>query len=179
MNEEPRIRLGVLTQPFGLAGGMRCALDGDMVPTIATPCDAWIGFSDSFTRQVRLERTEARPGEVICHFAGIATREDAALQFGDRALFLPSGALGYGSEYAHPILVGYEVRNEAGESLGTIGGIFRTPAHLIWQIAGTDGEWLLPAIEEFVAEVRHSERVAIVRPIPGMMAGDPDEHDEG
>jgi len=170
----PRIRIGVLTRTYGLGGGIRCTLDSVAPPVLATPCDAWCGYSEAFVEPIRLLRYERRPGEFIVYVAGITNREDAARLF-DRALFVPAEALSYEQPFAHPLLVGYEVRNEAGEVLGTIGSIFRTPAHFVWQVTSGDREWMIPAIEQFVIELRDEERVAVVRPIPGMMEDEEDD----
>jgi len=176
MSSGEHIRLGVLTRTYGLAGGLRLALDDDTTPLISVPCDAWIGYSAAFVEPVRLERYERRSRELICHFAGIADRS-AAEKLLDRALFLPAEALEYVEPLSHPRLVGYEVRDDSGKKLGTITSIFRTPAHFIWQVESDGHEWMMPAIDQFVAAVRHELHTAIVRPIPGMVIEEP-EHGE-
>jgi 16S rRNA processing protein RimM len=176
MSSGSRIRLGVLTRTYGLGGGIRCTLDSEAFPSIATPCDAWTGYSEAFLQPIRLERYERRPEDLILYFAGITTREEAEGLF-DRALFLPAEALSYEQHLSHPLLVGYEVRNEAGETLGTIAAIFKTPAHFIWSVTSGDREWMVPAIDQFVVDLRHDDRVAIVRTIPGMVE-DLEEHDD-
>ena len=176
MPEESRFRLGVLSRTFGLAGGLRCTPDTGSTPAIETPCEAWIGYSEAFAEAHRLERVEIRPDGLVCWFEGITTREQAEL-LSDRALFLPSHAVGFESPLADPKLFGYQVREEGtGRDLGAIAGMFKTAAQQIWTIVTDDREWMLPAIDEFVVEIRHEERIAIVRLIPGMFD---DEGDEG
>ena len=176
MSTGSHLRLGVLTRTYGLAGGVRLALDGDAIPTIATPCDVRIGYSDAFTQPIRLERADSRSGEVICYFAGLTDRDKAAVVL-DRALFVPFESLSYEQPLAHPGLIGYEVRDESGEMLGRIRSIFKTPAHYIWQVEAQEREWMMPAVDQFVIELRHDDRMAIVRPIPGMVVEEP-ENDE-
>lgn len=176
MSNASRIRLGVLTRTYGLAGGVRLSVDSDAIPTIATPCDVSVGFSESFTETLRLERFEDRGTDLICYFAGITVRE-AAERLLDRALFVSAEVLGYREPLSNPQLVGYDVLDESGEMLGRIGSIFRTPAHFIWMVESDAGEWMLPAIDAFVVEIRHEERKAITRPIPGMVTEEP-EHGE-
>jgi len=177
MSSGSRLRVGVLTRSYGLAGGVRCMLDSDAVPaSIAVPCEGWIGFSESFLQPVRLERYEIRSSDLICYFTGVKSREEVA-NLSDRALFLPAEAVSYEHPLAHPGLLGYEIRDEDGMVLGAIGSIFKTPAHFIWLVRSDEREWMLPAIDEFVREIRHGERVAIVRPIPGMVAEEPEEDD--
>lgn len=168
MNDSARIRLGVLTRTFGLAGGLRCTVETGTVPAVATPCDAWVGYTDTFGETLRLERSDRRPQEIICYFAGIDDREKAE-RLVDRALFMSTDVLDFGDSMAHPLLVGYRVLDEQGGDLGTIEAIFRTPAHVVWQIDRNGAEWLLPAVDQFVVEVQHAERRAVVRPIEGMI----------
>lgn len=180
MSTDTRIRIGVLTRSHGLDGAVRCTVDGVAVPVVETPCDAWVGYSAAFLSPVRMVacRTHGNPShgeEMICRFEGVTTREDAAA-FADKALFLPIEAIRYDNAYAHPLLVGYDVIDEAGEPLGSITALIETPAHLVWQIALENREWLLPAIDEFVIGVDHEQRRATVRPIPGML-GDADDDD--
>ena len=40
----------------------------------------------------------------------------------------------------------------------------------IWTIEHEGREWMLPAITEFVVELNRAEKVAVVRPIPGMIS---------
>lgn len=177
MSSGSRLRIGVLTRSYGLAGGVRCMLESDAVPaSIAVPCEGWIGYSESFLQPLRLERYEIRSSDLICFFAGVKSREDAA-NLVDRALFLPTEAVSYEHPLSHPGLVGYEVRDEVGELLGRIGSIFRTPAHFIWMVRSDEREWMVPAIDQFVREVRHGDRVAVVRPIPGMVVEEPEDDD--
>jgi 16S rRNA processing protein RimM len=179
MTSGSRLRIGVLTRTYGLHGGVRCALDSDAVPAaIAVPCECWIGFSESFLRPIRLERYELRTDDLICYFAGVNDRE-AAAGLADNALLLPAEAVSYKEPLSHPSLIGYEVRDEGGEALGVIGSIFRTPAHFIWLVESDGREWMVPAIDEFVREVRRDERVAVVRPIPGMVVEEPEDDDKG
>lgn len=176
MPEGSRIRIGVLSRTFGLDGGIGCTIDGDAVPRIALPCDAWIGYSAQFLEPVRLIRADERPNELICYFAtvGDRTRAEALL---DRALYVPGSTISYANALANPGIVGYEVRDEEGKTLGTIALIFRTPAHFIWQIEADGGEWLLPAIDQFVLRLIPDERVAVVRPIEGLIEGGEDIDD--
>jgi 16S rRNA processing protein RimM len=172
MSSGSHVRLGVLTRTFGLAGGVRLSIDGDAVPTIAAPCDVSLGFSESFTETFRLERYDLHAGNPTCYFAGYTSRE-VAEKLLDRALFVQPEFLSYDEPLSHPKLIGYEVLDESGEHLGTIVSIFRTPAHFIWMVGSESREWMVPAIDQFVIEIRHDERKAIVRPIPGMVVEEP------
>jgi len=143
-------------------------LDHDVVPRVVTPCTAWVGYSESFTEEVQLLESKERGGDLLCRFQGIDTKERAEALV-DRAIFLEEASIDYDSPLANPGLIGYDVRNEEGEELGRIVHLFRTSAHYIWAIELDDKEWMMPAIDAFVVEIRHAERAAIVRTIPGMI----------
>jgi 16S rRNA processing protein RimM len=177
MPDESLLRLGVLTRTFGLAGGLRLSLDTEVVPQIEAPCDVRLGFSETFNRSGRLLRYEDHNGTLICFFDRVTTQQEAK-ELLDHALFLPESAVAYADPMAHPKLIGYRVVSEGGEELGTIDGIFKTSAHYIWGIDSGGKEWMMPAIPEFLVEIRGEERLAIVRPIPGMFTEEPDDEEQ-
>lgn len=168
MSTQNRQRLGVLTRSFGLQGGIRCALDSFVVPTVMTPCEAWLGYSESFLQARRLERCEDHSGSLICYFDGVTTRE-AADALADRALWIPADAIRFDDPFSDIRLIGYAVRDESGRDLGTIAGISGTRTQFVWEITLGEREWMLPAVDEFVREIRTDEHIVVVRPIPGMV----------
>jgi 16S rRNA processing protein RimM len=176
MADQRFIRLGGLTRAFGLDGGLRCRLDSELVPTIETPCDARVGFSENYTSPRRLVRYQDHSGTLICFFEGIGGEEEAK-KLADQALFLPEEKITYPDTLAHPRLIGYRVRSEEGRDLGEIKTIFKTSAHHVWEIASATGEWMMPAIGEFLVELQHEQKTAIVRPIPGMVDQEGEEDD--
>jgi 16S rRNA processing protein RimM len=178
MADQRFIRLGVLTRTFGLDGGLRCRLDLELVPTIEAPCDARVGFSESYASPRRLVRYQDHSGTLICFFEGI-TSEERGQELVDQALFLPEENVTYPDTLAHPRLIGYRVQSEEGKDLGEIRTIFKTSAHHVWEIASATGEWMMPAIGEFLVELQHERRLAIVRPIPGMVDLEGDEDEKG
>src|SRR5688572_23366111 len=103
-----RLRLGVLTRTHGLAGGLRCALDGETVPTVTVPVDAWIGYSESFLRPLRLERFEPVQGDPICFFEGIDSHAKAT-ELVDHAVYVPEETIRYENPFSDPRVIGYSV----------------------------------------------------------------------
>jgi 16S rRNA processing protein RimM len=175
MASQSPVRLGVLVRPQGLDGALRLSLDVDAVPTIATPCDAWLGYSETFLRPVRLERADSRGGsDLVCRFEGVSTIQHAE-PLVDQALFLSVEQISYPDPFANPVVIGYAVQSDEGAELGEIDGIIRTPGHYVWSILNGGKEWLLPATSEFVRELRHEERRVIVHLIPGLF----DDESEG
>jgi 16S rRNA processing protein RimM len=177
MSKQERSRVGVLTRSFGLNGGIRCALDMLAVPTVATPCPAWVGYSESFVEERRLVRCEEHSGSLICYFDGVTTR-DAADALADRALWLDAGTLSFENPFSDSRMIGYAVRDEQGRDLGTIEEIIGSPRQFVWQIRFGERQWMIPAVDEFVREIRVDEHTVVVRPIPGMIDEEPDEENE-
>ena len=170
-------RLGVLTRSFGLQGGIRCALDSMAVPKVRTPCAVRIGFSESFTEERELALCENHSGSLICYFTGVASRDAADALF-DRGLWIDPSLLEYDDPFSDARLVGYRVFDEAGRDLGTIVDIIGSHTQYVWIIYTGEREWMMPAVEEFVREIRADDRRVIVRPIPGMYDDDEEEHEQ-
>jgi 16S rRNA processing protein RimM len=175
---ESRLRVGVLTRPFGLNGAVRCSVETAAIPRVATPCDALAGYSAGFTRALRLVSCEPRPDALICLFEGI-TSPEAASGLVDQALYLEWDVVTFDDPSADARLPGYLVLDESGRELGRIDDIIRTPAHYVWSVRHGDREWLLPAVKPFVVDIQHDRRTAIVCPIPGMFEEDEDDESAG
>ena len=179
MTDSRFIRLGVLSRPHALEGGLRCMLDNPSVPAISVPCTVKVGFSESYAQDRTLVRYEAGRGEVVCFFQGVDTREKA-MELMDQALFIEPDLLSYEKPYADPGLIGFEIRDEDDRLLGTVAGMLLTNAHYIWRVEEEGREWMLPAIEEFVLGIDEEAQVIVVRLIPGLYDDDQEvAEDEG
>lgn len=162
------IRLGVLTRPHGVAGGLRCRLDHPGAPVVTTPTTGRTGYSASFTSEQQLVRCEPMgQEEMLCFFAGRTSREEIE-EFIDMALWLPRETVLYGDHYGTPEVIGLEVVDAGEQNLGRIVGILRTAGHPVWEVRHDDHEWLLPAVDAFVREVDPTAGVVRVDLIPGL-----------
>lgn len=61
-------------------------------------------------------------------------------------------------------ILGFQVRTENGEELGTVDDVLETPAHNVYVTETA----MIPAHREFIAETDWKSRVLIVRDIPGL-----------
>jgi len=168
------VRLGVLTRTFGLEGRLRCKLDHEVIPQIAAPCSAWLGYSETFARPVQLAACQAHSGDLLCTFEGVSTKE-AAEGMVDQALFLEPASLSYADPFTDPGIVGYQLYSPEGQPIGEIIGLQQTAAHAVWTVQSGDQEWLFPAVPQFVLNLNPEERTATVLTIPGMMEPEEDE----
>lgn len=171
------VRLGVLTRKHGLGGAMRLLLDAPSVPQLTLPADGLLGYSEAFGKPCRLLRFDVASGDPICGFEGIDTPEQADALL-DQALFLPSEAIAYTDPYSDPALIGYAVVTTEEVPLGTIRGMIRTPGYYVWTIEQQGREWMIPAVDRFVIEIRRDRRSVVVDPIPGMYDDDGPEDEQ-
>lgn len=176
MSNQPStlVRLGVLTRAFGLEGKLRCKLDHEVIPQIATPCAAWIGYSASFARPARLAQCQAHGDDLLCTLEGVGTKEGADAMV-DQALFLEPAAIQYSDPLTDPGIVGFQLYSPEGEPMGEVIGLQQTAAHAVWTVQSGGNEWLFPAVPAFVAALNHEERTATIVTIPGMMENQEDE----
>ena len=167
-NNNSDIRIGILTRPHGVAGGLRCRLDHPGTPEIDTPTLGRVGYSPSFLTECELVECDPMgQGEMVCFFAGRTTRE-AVEELVDMALFLPREAVHYANRYETPELIGFEVIDSEEGNLGRIVGLLRTAGHPVWEIRRDDHEWMLPAVEEFVLAIEPETGIVRVALIPGL-----------
>jgi 16S rRNA processing protein RimM len=71
--------------------------------------------------------------------------------------------------YVGKHVVGYQVRNSSGESIGELKDVMWLPNNDIYVIQNSEKEILVPVISEFVKEVRHEKSLIIIEPIEGLL----------
>jgi len=99
------------------------------------------------------------PG-LLVRFEEVADRNAAD---GPREAYLeaPMDTLEPGSYYWHDI-VGCTVETRDGEVLGTVDDVFRVGEVEVYQVRGTRGEILVPAVATVVTELRPAEKRIVV-----------------
>lgn len=114
---------------------------------------------------------KAPGGGFLIKFEGVTTREGAeALKdvelWADVADF---PALEEG-EYYHYQLIGLEVRQEDGTSLGTVRAIMPVGPYDLLEVSPPQGKsFYLPMIDEIILEIRPEEGYLLVRPTKGLL----------
>lgn len=69
-------------------------------------------------------------------------------------------------------LVGLEVLTEKGRTLGRIREVLHNPANDVWVVEGDDGEVLIPALQDVIAEVDPMGGRVVIREVPGLLGED-------
>jgi 16S rRNA processing protein RimM len=123
----------VLTDwPERLAGGTTVGLDGDADAT-------------------RITAAESGGKSLVLYLASVPTREAAEVAAG-RYLVAESREIPEGTYYWDE-LVGLEVVEPDGASVGELVEVFRAGGNEVYRVVGPNGERLIPAIRSVVLEV--------------------------
>jgi len=149
------VTLGRILGPWGVKGWIKIA------PFTAEP-DAlcgypkwWIGSSNNW-HEVAVEASDAHADTVVAKLSGYDVRETVARLKG-LEVAVPREALpeAGADEVYWDDLVGLEVVNLQGESLGRVAGVFSNGAHEVLRVTdpGRRGERLLPYVQPVVREV--------------------------
>lgn len=121
-------------------------------------------------REIKITRRRPHNDGILFGFEGIATPEQAAKYTGKTVFVraedrppLPEG------EYYHHQIIGLDVFDEAGASLGVVSEILETGANDVYVVKNPAGrEILLPALEQVVLEIDLERKMMKVHLLPGL-----------
>lgn len=119
---------------------------------------------------VRMETVRRTGDGLLVKIAGIESPEDVEAWRG-ALLAVPreaAAALREGRYFVFEI-IGMSVVTEAGEPLGVVDEVIRTPANDVFVVHGPRGEVLVPAIASVVLRVDGARRGIVIRPMPGLL----------
>jgi len=140
--------MGRVAGSYGVQGWVRVMLYGD-VPDALVAARIWrVGALD-----YEVDATKLHSGMLLAKLSGVGSRE-AALKLRGEMVMLARQALpaaGEGSVYWSD-LVGLEVMNGQGESLGAVKRVFSNGAHEVIELSG-EKERLLPWVPAVVRRV--------------------------
>ncbi len=150
--------MGRIAAPFGVKGWVR------IVPYTAAPAVLtghsrwWIGVAGEWD-EVRVAEAAVHGASVIARFADCADRDRAA-QLRGREVALPREALPQPgpNEYYWADLIGLEVVNAAGVSLGRVTSLFSNGAHDVMRVGAGKQERLVPFVETVIRAVDLAQR---------------------
>lgn len=169
------IAIGAIVKPFGVKGEFRVRSLSD-VPgrfqglervTLVAPSGRALMTTVTHAR-------EDRVGFYVVGVEGLSTREDAVVFRGgwvkipaDQVPSLPAG------HYYEFQLIGMTVRNEEGQSLGTLEEVFETGSNAVFLVRGHGREILVPGTRDVVVLVNVDEQSMTIRQVAGLV----DDHD--
>lgn len=174
MPRPPDLILGRLGRPQGLGGEIRAELYAEAWGPYSLRRDLILLGPDGTRQRRQVERS--RPvgrRAVLLKFRGVESSQAArALAGWEVAVPRPEAAPLPAGTYYHYDILGLEVVDEAGASLGRIAAILPTPAHDVYLVRGRRGEWLLPATQEHVRAVDLGAGQMRVAPMEGLVDAD-------
>ena len=117
-----------------------------------------------------IERSRRTERLLYLKLSGIDDRERAADERG-RYLQVPEAALDPPGDdtYYWFQLIGMSVVSTTGEELGLISEIIITGSNDVFVVSGSQGELLIPAIDDVVREVDIADGRMLIEPIPGLL----------
>jgi 16S rRNA processing protein RimM len=147
------IVMGRVLAPYGVKGWIKVAPFTAETGALARFGRWWLGGPDGWA-EAEVAEAKAHGASVIARLAGHADRDQAArLRGRDVALArsaLPATAPG---EYYWADLVGAEVVNGEGASLGSVTALFSNGAHDVMRVVSGKAERLVPFVSAVVRRV--------------------------
>ena len=160
--------VGKLRRPHGVRGEILMDVYTDFPERLKTGVTVYIGPEHA---PAHIRSTRWQPPAMLIAFEQYQTREEAGVlrnflvqvRVDDR----PPLAEG---EYYHHQLLGMQVVEESGESLGVLSRILETGANDVFIVTTQEGrEVLLPAIDEVLLEIDLDRKQMRVHLLPGLM----------
>jgi len=174
MSDAPRhIVVGRLRKPHGLKG------DVSIFPLTDTP-EAVFGpgkevlvlnlAGEVAARPLRIHHARGYHREWLIKFDGVDSREHLE-PYRDHLLAVPEDQLPGLAEGEVRLadLVGFAVRNPAGDAMGVVTNVYEFPSGITLEIQGPKREFLLPFRKAFVPETHREARVLVVDPPAGLL----------
>jgi len=160
--------VGRVVKPHGIRGEMQVEPDTDFPERLAGLREVQLVLAGRAT-PVRMETVRRTGRGLLVKIAGVESPEDVDAWRG-ALLAVPrssAAALPEGRHYVFEI-IGMAAVTEAGEPLGVVDEIIRTPANDVFVVRGLRGELLVPAIASVVLAVDGAARHIVIRPVPGL-----------
>ncbi|MGH2531846.1 MAG: ribosome maturation factor RimM, partial [Thermomicrobiales bacterium] len=163
--EETRLTVGTISGAHGVRGELKMRLATDDPEHLATIKRVFVGEE---AKARRLLGIRFHAGHALIRLPGVSTLEQIAELRGLPVRIAGSDArpLEAGEHFLYQ-LIGLEVFDEAGATLGTVTDLIETGANDVLVIAPPGGgkELLLPNHADVVLDVRPKERRMTVRPL--------------
>ncbi len=165
-SSEPEfITVGQILAPWGIRGKLKVKVVTDFPQRFAPSSEVYVN-----RQPMTIDLAEWHAGNVIIKLNTIDSIEAAQGLKGQPIEIhrsqlkpLPEG------QYYHFQLIGLEVWTTQGELLGTVIEILTAESNDNYIVHGTQGEILIPAIEDVVKSIDLNEGRVIIEPIEGLL----------
>lgn len=146
--------MGRVSAPYGVHGWIRVQPFSEQPGALLGHAQWWLRTREGW-REVKALNARMHGDAIVAQLAGIADREDAAALRG-ADVGIERGALPQlkAGEHYREALVGMNVVNRAGESLGRVSAVLDAPAHALLEVAADDGrKRLIPVVPAIVEAI--------------------------
>jgi 16S rRNA processing protein RimM len=163
MSGEPSalIELGLVGAPFGVRGWVKLRSYTDPPERLLEHRSLQVGFGGAW-QAYRVEASGRSGGQLTAKFAGVNDRDEAQALRGAQICVarseLPKRAA---QDFYRADLIGCEVVNLAGLSLGKVQYFTETPAHALMVVRGAKEFWV-PAVPQHLRRVDLQTRQVVV-----------------
>ena len=160
------ITIGQILAPWGITGKVKVEVTTDFPQRLIPRSKVYIN-----RQPITIDSLEWHKGKAIIKFNAIDNIEDAEKLRG-QLVEIPHSQLQPLAEgqYYHFQLIGLEVRTTQGEPLGTITEILSAPSNDNYVVSGTEGELLIPAIEDVIKSIDLDKGCLVIEPIKGLLS---------
>ena len=169
---EDHVIVGEIVKVRGIQGEVLVRPLSDVTDRFDDLTGAYVIEPDGTTAFLAIESVRRLQEEFIVRFSGIEDRQAAKERLVGRRLAVsradvpPAGA----DESYYFELIGLAVVRTDGVPVGTLESIIETGANDVYVVRGPDGEVLIPATREVIAEVDLARGRMLVRPVAGLFA---------
>ncbi len=162
--------IGRITKPHGIRGAVKVEPITDDPERFKLLESVYLAKSDTEREIYQISDLQYGNKQLIISFNNIESRNDAESLRGlfieiPRSECLP---LDEGSYYYFE-LIGYTVKTDSGEIVGTLDDVYEYPANDMFVIHKDDKEILIPVIDEFIDNVDDSTGVITIKPVEGLL----------
>lgn len=164
---------GIVGSARGLQGEVNVHVRTDN-PAEVFQLGALLRTNSDVAPEVVISSVRSHNERVLLCFEGFTSREEIEVLRGAHLLVEPHDE--DGAWYEHD-LVGLEVQDLTGATLGQISGLRPSPAHDLLVVKTAGGEVLVPFVEEIVPEVQVDQGRVVVDPPQGLFS-DVSEQDD-
>jgi 16S rRNA processing protein RimM len=166
---EPFVPLGEIVTTHGLEGWMKLHAFNPDTGALSTGTEVTLESSEHRTL-FTIEGSRPHKNQFLIKLVGINSIDEAKRWIGS-TLSVSEDALDVlkPGQYYHYQVVGFEVVQMNGESVGKIASLLTTPAGEIYVVQGAAKEHLIPAVKEFIEEVDFAAGKIVINPPPGLL----------
>jgi 16S rRNA processing protein RimM len=166
---EPFVPLGEIVTTHGLEGWMKLHAFNPDTGALAKGTQVMLE-SLEHRAQFTIEGNKPHKSQFLIKLGGINSIDEAKRWIGS-TLSVSEDALEVlkPGQYYHYQVVGFEVVQMNGESIGKIASMLATPAGEIYVVQGAAKELLIPAVKEFIEEVDFAAGKIVINPPPGLL----------